>query len=308
MPCCEVACATPTIPYVRRKSQIKFQIPLSPGLPVWGSRREISKEPAPSAVSLSPRRPRAAPVVWSSLRPARGGGRGREVGRNPRFRRHSLEARLGGGSCRGARTSPPSRAGPASGAIPKNPRWSPLCPAGAAGPDFRFWRNPLEARPGGGLGRGARYMPFGQDGTRPGRHLKIRAKRPPAPRGRRGGGGEKGLNYDSGDTRSSCGQAADCIEGLDTSPSSRTGPAPGAISKSMPIVPLPRWERWGGGGGARISISAGLPSCAAGRRIESRGLIQASRAGRDPPRVPFQNPDRRHRRPSGEGAVAQLGA
>ena len=280
----------------------------SPGLPVGGtSRREISKEPAPSAVSFSPRRPRAAPVVWSSLRPTRGGGREREVGRNPRFRRHSLEARLGGGSCRGVSYRPPEQGGTRLGRHSKNPRWSPLCPAGAAGPDFRFWRNPLEARPGGGLGRGARYMPFGQDGTRPGRHLKIRANRPPAPRGRRGGG-KKGLNSDSGDTLSSCGRAAHCIEGLDTSPSSRTGPASGAISKSIPIVPLPRWERRGGGGGPRISISAGLPSCAAGRRIVSRGLIQASRAGWDPPRVPSQNPDRRHRRPGGEGAVAQLGA
>ena len=160
------------------------------------------------------------------------------MGRNPRFRRHSLEARLGGGSYRGVSYSPPEQGGTRLGRHPKNPRWSPLCPAGAAGPDFRFWRNPLEARPGGGLGRGARYMPFGQVGTRLARHLKIRANRPPAREGGGGGEGKKGPNSDSGETLSSCGRAADYIEGLDTNPSSRKGPAQGAISKSRPAAGL----------------------------------------------------------------------
>jgi hypothetical protein len=106
VPCCEVACATPTIPYVRWKSQ-KFRNPQAlvsqSGRPP--ERRRGIRDP-PRAPSRFLRGGPAAPVVWSSLRPAKGGGREGEVGRNPRFRRDSLEARLGGGLCRGASYKP----------------------------------------------------------------------------------------------------------------------------------------------------------------------------------------------------------
>jgi hypothetical protein len=170
---------------------------------------DCAEGPRTSPSSRAGPAPGAIPNIHADRPSAPRGRRGRNLDSGETLLRRGRAA-----DCvEGFNTCPSARMGPALGVIS---RFMPIVPlprggggeGGGEGPEFRSRRYSLEARLGGGLYRGAQYKPLEQDGTRLGRHLKIHANRPSAPRGAVGRRG-KGPNSDSGRTPLVRGRAVD---------------------------------------------------------------------------------------------------